>query len=243
MVAGPARIREFRCRQLARIETSGLTHDFPYLSMAPWTTLIVEDQLLFRELLVKLVAADPRFDCIGAVGDGEAALVLCGQRPPHLICLDLNLPGMGGLEMAARLRRDVSETRILALTSCKDPGSIAGILELGLSGYVEKDQPIVVLEEAMVAVATGRNYFTPTFDAVRRRMARDPAAVGKLLSHREREILRLVAHGRNGPQIAHILGLSIRTVGNHRYNIMKKLELKNVAEVVAFALRSETPSS
>jgi DNA-binding NarL/FixJ family response regulator len=149
------------------------------------------------------------------------------------------LPGIGGLETAARFRRVVGETRILALTSCKDAASIAGILELGLAGYVEKDQPIAVLEEALLAVAAGRNYFTPTFDAVRRRMARDPLAVGKLLSRREREILRLVAHGRNGPQIAQTLGLSIRTVGNHRYNIMKKLELKNVAEVVAFALRAE----
>jgi DNA-binding NarL/FixJ family response regulator len=208
--------------------------------MAPWTVLIVEDQLLFRELLVKLIAAHPRFDCIGAVGDGETALGLCGQRPPHLICLDLNLPGIGGLEMAERLRREAGETQILALTSCKDPASIAGILELGLAGYVEKDQPIAVLEEAMLTVASGRNYFTPTFDAVRRRMARDPVAVGKLLSRREREILRLVAQGRNGPQIARTLGLSIRTVGNHRYNLMKKLDLRNVAEVVAFALRSET---
>src|SRR5690606_29920646 len=116
-----------------------------------------------------------RFDCIGAVRDGEAALPLCGQRRPGLLCLDRNLPGIRRLEMAARLRRDIGETRILALTSCKDPGSIAGILELGLAGYVEKDQPIAVLEEALLAVAAGRTYFTPTFDAVRRRMARDPA--------------------------------------------------------------------
>lgn len=206
--------------------------------MPPWTTAIIEDQLLFRDLLVKLVAADERFRCVGAAGDAETGLELCRRERPQLICLDLSLPAMDGLEMAERLQTDVPESRILALTSRKDEASIAGILELGLAGYVEKDQPITVLEQAMVAVAQGRSCFTPTFDAVRRRMARDPNAVGKILSRREREVLRLVACGRSSPQIARTLGVSPRTVGNHRYNIMKKLALKNVAEVVGFALRS-----
>lgn len=207
--------------------------------MPPWTTLIVEDQFLFRDLLARLLAADPRFHCVGVAGDAESGLALCRRFRPQLICLDLNLPGMSGLDLAAQLQLDVTESRILALTSCKDPLSLTGILELGFAGYVEKDQPIAVLEEAMLAVAQGRSYFTATFEAARRRMARDPEAIGKILSHREREVLALVARGHSSPEIAHTLGLSTRTVGNHRYNIMRKLDLRNVAEVVAFAFRTK----
>jgi two-component system secretion response regulator SsrB len=205
----------------------------------PWPTLVVEDQLLFRDLLVKLVAADARFHCVGLASDAVAGLDLCRQHQPHLILLDLNLPGMSGLELARRLRTLCPEARILALTAREDDSAIADVFELGLAGYVEKNQPIEVLEEAMLAVAQGRTYFTSTFAAARRRMARDPNALGKVLSGREREILRLVGNGHSGPQIARTLGLSPRTVGNHRYRLMKKLRLKNAAEVVAFALRND----
>jgi two-component system secretion response regulator SsrB len=206
--------------------------------MSSWPTLVIEDQLLFRDLLVKLIAGDNRYRCVGVAGDAVAGLELCRQLQPHLILLDLNLPGMSGLELARRLRDGCATARILALTSRQDESAITGIFELGLPGYVEKSQPIEVLEEAMLAVAQGRTYFTPTFAAVRRRMARDPDAISKVLSAREREILRLVGCGHSGPQIARTLGLSPRTVGNHRYRLMKKLRLRSTAEVVAFALRA-----
>lgn len=209
--------------------------------MNPWTTVIVEDQVMFRDFLIKLVQGDDRFECLGVAGDGAEGLALCQRLHPRLVFLDLNLPGLNGLSLAAQLQSSATPCRILALTSCKDEASITSVLELGLAGYVEKDQPITVLEHAMVAVAEGRTYFSPTLDAVRRRMARNPNAICKVLSIREREILRLVATGKTSAEIASELAISVRTVGNHRYNIMKKLALKNAAEVVAFALRSNEP--
>lgn len=211
--------------------------------MATWTTVIVEDQFMFRDFLEKLVAGDDRFECVGATGDGVTGLELCQRLKPDLIFLDLNLPRLSGLALAAELKRTVTSCRILALTSCKDDASISSILELGFAGYVEKDQPITVLESAMVAVAKGRTYFSPTLDIVRRRMARNPHAISKILSLREQEVLRAVAKGGTSAEIAQTLGLSVRTVGNHRYNIMKKLDLKNAAEVVAFALNSDSADS
>ncbi len=198
---------------------------------------------MFRDLLVRLVEGDDRFECVGAVDNAEMGLELCLRRHPRLILLDLNLPGMSGLAFSEQLRHDVAKHRILALTSCKDEASITGVLELGFAGYVEKDQPITVLEEAMVAVAEGRTFFSSTLSAARRRIASNPTAIGKILSLREREILRLVAKGRTSAEIARGLKISVRTVGNHRYNIMKKLDLKNAAEVVAFALNSDHYSS
>lgn len=212
--------------------------------MSPWPTVVVEDQVMFRDFLLKLIECDSRFECVGSTGDGAEGLEMCQRLRPRLICLDLNLIGMSGLSMAAKLESDPESCRILALTSCRDEVSISSILELGFAGYVEKDQPISVLEHAMVAVAEGRTYFSPTLDAVRRRMARNPDAISKVLSLREREILALVAEGGTSAEIAGRLEISVRTVGNHRYNIMKKLELKNAAEVVAFALKtseSKTP--
>lgn len=145
--------------------------------------------------------------------------------------------------MAEQLRAESNGSRILALTSCKDETSIAGVLELGLAGYVEKDQPITVLEKAMVAVAEGRTYYSPTFNTVRRRLGGNPMAVSKILSLREREVLQLVARGLTSAEIARDLDLSLRTVGNHRYNIMKKLELRNAAEMVAYALKQDQTSA
>lgn len=206
--------------------------------MAAWKTAIIEDQVLFRDLLVKLVTGDARFECVGSAGDAEAGLALCLRTEPDLIVLDVNLPGMNGLDMAALLRARHADAHILALTSLKDELTITRILELELTGYVEKDQPVAVLEEAMLAVAQGRRYHSATFEDVRRRMGRDPLAVGKILSPREREILALVAKGRTSGQIAAVLGLSERTVSNHRYNMMRKLEVHSVAELVAFAVRT-----
>ncbi|HEY9249126.1 MAG TPA: response regulator transcription factor [Rariglobus sp.] len=200
-------------------------------------TLVVEDQTLFRSFLTRLLRADPRFELVGETGDGLAARDLVRELRPRLLVLDLHIPGIDGLELAARVAAESPDTRVLALTSRRDAYALSRVMALDLAGYVEKEQPVEVLEEALQTISAGGNYFTPTVRAMRRRLAAEPDSFNKILGDREVDVLRRVAAGRPSKRIAEELGLSIRTVESHRYRLMRKLELSSVAELVEYAIR------
>jgi DNA-binding NarL/FixJ family response regulator len=206
--------------------------------MDGWTTVVIEDQTLFRELLTKLLGNDPRYKLVGEASDGRSGLEVCRTARPHLVLLDIQIPCMDGFELAEKLFADLPETRVLALTALKDNRTISKVLESGFAGFVEKDQSLTVLEAAMAAVAKGGTFFTPGFDNARRQLSRDPNAFFKILSPREQEVLKLATAGYSSTQIARELGLSPRTAGNHRYNIMKKLDIHDVTGLVAFAIKN-----
>lgn len=199
--------------------------------------VVIEDQTMFRDLLVKALETEKQFELIGEAMTGLEGLKLCRADPPDLVLLDVQLPDQDGLEVAAELLKEFPDLRILALTSLKDDFTIRRVLEYALTGYVEKDQPLPVLLEAIHSVASGQSYFTQTFDDLRREMMTNPNAYYKILSRRELQILSLVAEGLSSPDIAKKLELSYRTAENHRYNIMKKLDLGSVPELVTFAIK------
>jgi DNA-binding NarL/FixJ family response regulator len=150
----------------------------------------------------------------------------------------LQLPGIDGLEVAKRLRAEMPQIKILAVTSMKDLFAVNRVVELELPGYVEKDQPLSVLKEALVAVASGQTYFTKVVREVRRSISSDAKAFPKILSEREQQIIALVASGLPSKNIGLQLGLSTRTVENHRYRIMKRLEIDNLAALIAYAQKN-----
>jgi len=198
---------------------------------------VLEDQTLFRELLVKLLQAEPGFELAGTASEGRSGIELLETVEADLLLLDIQLPDLDGLELADELARRHPDLRIMALTSLQDRWTVQRIMECGLAGYVEKDQPIQILTEAMRTIAEGGCYFTERFAATRRRMAADPVSFHKILSKREQQVLSEVAGGASTSDIARKLKLSERTVGNHRYNLMKKLELKNASELTAYAIK------
>lgn len=198
---------------------------------------MLEDQTLFRELLVKLLQAEPGFELAGTASEGRSGIELLETVEADLLLLDIQLPDLDGLELADELARRHPDLRIMALTSLQDRWTVQRIMECGLAGYVEKDQPIQILTEAMRTIAEGGCYFTERFAATRRRMAADPVSFHKILSKREQQVLSEVAGGASTSDIARKLKLSERTVGNHRYNLMKKLELKNASELTAYAIK------
>ena len=124
---------------------------------------------------------------------------------------------------------------MLALTNLKDPFTLNRVQEIGIHGYVEKDQPLDILEEAMETVAAGGNYFTAIVEETRLHLQADPEAFSKILSRREQEIVCMVARGLTSSAIAERLGLSKRSVETYRYRIMKKLGIDNVAALVDYA--------
>jgi two-component system secretion response regulator SsrB len=204
--------------------------------MNPVTVAVVEDQSLFRSLLIKVLKGSDRYRCIGDAADANAGWELCNREKPEVVLLDLQMPGGGGIALGAKLRQAHPEMRLLALTALKDSVAIDQVARTGFHGYVEKDQPFEVVEEAIQTVAAGRVWFSPFFEQARRQAAADPDDWRKILSPREQEVLSLIGNFRTNEMIAEKLGLSQRTVETHRYNIMRKLNIEEAASLIRYAI-------
>ncbi len=203
--------------------------------MKRYRTVIIEDQELLRNVLAKTLQMNAAFELLGDCANGLEGKELCLRVKPDLVVTDIDMPEMDGIAMAQALLAALPDVRILALTNLKDPFTINRLREIGIHGYVEKDQPLDILEEAMRTVAEGKHYFTAVVQQVSSQLARDPVAFSKILSRREQDVVRLVVAGMTSKEIAKEMKLNPRSVETHRYRIMKKLELKNVVDLVRYA--------
>lgn len=197
--------------------------------------LLVEDMGMFRAFLEKWLGALPRYVLAGSVGSAEEALALMDAARPEVLIVDLQLPGIDGLEFVRAARQTRPQVRALVLSSLADPLALTRVRESGVEGYVEKDAPPAVLEEALEAVAAGRRFYSSRFTEKLAREGAKAQAVGKILSRREQEVLSHVLGGKTSREISGLVGLSARTVEFHRANIMGKLGATNVAELIASA--------
>jgi two-component system nitrate/nitrite response regulator NarL len=205
----------------------------------PYRTLIIEDQELFRSLLARHIQSEEEYELVGEASLGACGWELFNALKPDLVLLDIVLPDTDGLEIGKRILRSEHPANVLAMTSQTDAFTTNRIYESGFQGYVEKEQPIEILQEAMATVAEGGIYFTRLLRENRHKIATDPAALQKIMSLREQEILSQVAHGATSQEIADLLSISRRTVENHRYRIMKKLNIKTMPGLIKFVLERE----
>lgn len=121
----------------------------------PLRLVVIEDQALFRQLTVEVVRSDPRFTVVGEAADGREGWELCLRTRPDLVILDLNIPEPDGLALCGRLREELPDARVLAVTSYTDALTLTRLQDLGVAGYVEKDQPLETLRQALEALAGG----------------------------------------------------------------------------------------
>jgi DNA-binding NarL/FixJ family response regulator len=201
----------------------------------PWKTVLVEDQALLRNVLSKTIQLDERFHWVGDAEDGANGLSLCETHHPHLLVTDLHLPVMDGLELARQTLLRSPGTRILVLTNLKDPYTLHQLQEIGVHGYVEKDQPLEIFEEAMVEVASGYTYFTALLHRNLAQLEADDRSFVKFLSPKEQRVVALVGDGWTNRQIAERLALSVRSVETYRYRIMKRFHFQNASELADYA--------
>lgn len=197
--------------------------------------LIVEDMGMFRAFLEKWLAGLPRFTLAGSVGSAEEALAVMDVLRPEVLLVDLQLPGIDGLELVRAARQTRPQVRALVLSSLSDSLALTRVRESGVEGYVEKDAEPTVLEAALEAVATGRRYYSSRFSETLAREGAKALAVGKILSRREQEVLSHVLAGKTSREIGEQIGLSVRTVEFHRANLMAKLGASTPTELVANA--------
>ncbi len=204
--------------------------------------LIVDDHPLFRQGLRQLVESDGRFELVGEAGDGLAALQLIQQKKPDVAVLDVNLPGLSGLEVARQLQSKRSPTRIVILTMYKEEETFNRVLDVGVLGFVLKENAVQDILDSLAAVARGEHYLSPTISSylVRRRGRAEVLASRRPglddLTKAERRILMLVAEKKTSRQIAAELFVSQRTVEAHRANICTKLNLRGSHSLIQFAL-------
>lgn len=196
--------------------------------------LIVDDHPVVREGLVAVLEDTAEVQVVGAAGSAEEALALVETALPDVVLLDLELPGMNGVEAIPRLTAAPSRPRVIVLTAYDTEERVLGALKAGASGYVLKGATAGEITQAIRAVAGGGSYLTPRVAARVVARVNAPRRSGTL-SARERQVLRLVARGRSNKQIAADLAITERTVKFHMTSIFNKLGADNRAQAIALA--------
>jgi DNA-binding NarL/FixJ family response regulator len=210
----------------------------------PIRVVIADDHALVREGIRRVLDEDDGFDVVCEVSDGAATLDAVSRGDVDVVVLDLTMPGMSGLEVARRLRGAGERPRALVLSMHDDAEYVLRAVRAGAAGYLLKDDAgPAMLRQAVRAVHAGESFYSPAVaslltDALRSGEAEQaPDPLGEL-THRETEVLQLVARGRSNKQIAAELGISRRTVESHRESLMRKLDIHSVAGLTRFALET-----
>lgn len=203
--------------------------------------LLADDHTLVRAGIRGLLAGLPGVEVVGEAGDGHEVLRLVETLHPDVVLLDIGMPGLNGLEVAARINKQDAMVRVLILSMHASEEYVLQALRAGAAGYLLKGSAVAELEVAVRAVARGETYLSPAVSkrvvddyVSRTRGAADPLAA---LTPRQREILQLVAEGHTSKEIAQRLGLSYRTVETHRNQLMKRLDVHDLPGLVRFAVR------
>ena len=203
--------------------------------------ILADDHTLVRAGLRKLLESVPNLTVVGEAQDGLELLSLVEQLQPDLVLMDIAMPGLNGLEAAARVTRGWPNIRILILSMHQSEEYVRQALRSGAAGYLLKDAAPLELELALKALLAGETYLSPAVskgvvnDYVQR--LRQDETPGSGLTPRQTEVLQLIAEGHSSKEIARRLGLAVKTVETHRSQLMKQLDIHEVAGLVRYAMR------
>ncbi|HLO62228.1 MAG TPA: response regulator transcription factor [Azonexus sp.] len=208
--------------------------------------LLADDHQLFREALRVMLEKEPSIRVVAETGDGLQVLPLAQNLSPDVICMDISMPGMNGIETTRRLRTACPDIKIIGLSAFSDQRYIFEMLNAGAAGYVTKAAAGDQLLQAITAVRQDQKFLCPDASTAISRTQPDlgdSAGQADRLGPRERQVLQLVAEGHTSAQIAGHLQMAPSTVEVHRRNIMRKLNLHNVADLTKYAIRAGLTSS
>jgi len=204
--------------------------------------LIVDDHTLLRAGLRSLIAQDPAFEVVGEADNGLDAIRAVGKLNPHLVLMDLSMPSMNGTEALTEIKRRYPGVRVLVMTLHKTEDYVHASLKAGADGYILKDATQEEFRAALGSVLRGKTYLSMDVSAhvvngyLGGGASSGAASVYDSLTHREREVLKLVAEGKSNKGIAEFLSLSVKTVEKHRSNLMAKLDVHNASGLTAYAI-------
>jgi len=208
-------------------------------TLARTRVLLADDHNLVRAGVRRILEAQPGFEVVGEVADGAAALAALAKTPADVLVLDLSMPGMDGFELLRRAREVAPRTKRLVLSMHKDPEYVARAVREGADGYLLKDSAVQELVSAIEAVQAGRAFHSSEVQRSLSEFVRSGGGESPLdeLTAREREVLRCIAEGLTTRDIAARFDISARTVETHRANLMRKLAVRSVAQLVRLAIR------
>jgi two-component system, NarL family, response regulator NreC len=204
--------------------------------------LIADDHKIVRDGLRTLIDSEEGMEVVAEAEDGRSAVQLSEKLSPDVVIMDIAMPDMNGIDATRQILRSNNRTRVIALSMYSDRRFVSGMLEAGASGYLLKDCAFEELVRAIRSVMADQTYLSPTIAGivVSRYVGRESQADGTVftnLTQREREVLQILAEGMSTKEIAYHLGVSVKTVETHRRNIMEKLNIHSISELVKYAIR------
>jgi DNA-binding NarL/FixJ family response regulator len=207
---------------------------------APIRVLVADDHTIVRTGIRHVLESEAGFEVVGEAANGAEAVTLAASLQPDVVVLDITMPDVSGLQVADRLRRGTAPPRILMLSMHSNAEYVLESVRAGAHGYLLKDAAATELRSAIRAVCRGESYFSPPVAgsltaAVRGERDAQSALISQLTG-REREVLQGIARGLTNKEIAGELGISHRTVETHRESLMRKLQIRTIAELTRLAL-------
>lgn len=213
-------------------------------SRPPVRVLLVDDHAIVRQGLRSLLAHRPDIEVVGEASDGREAILLARRIRPDVVLMDVVMPGLNGIEAAARIHHEVPSTRVVMLSGYSDTAQVLAAVRAGASGYVRKAAQVDELVLAIQAVAHGNTYFSAellggfdTLDLIQTAQQPGGGALDRL-SQREREVLQLIGEGYTNREIADVLGVTVKTVEAHITRIIQKLGIRRRGDLIRFAVRA-----
>lgn len=208
--------------------------------------IIADDHPIFRKGLLLAIGSERSIEIVGEAGDGLQALYLAEKLKPHVIVLDIEMPGLTGLQVAREIIQRKLPVQISFLTMYKDEDMFNEAMDLGVKGYVLKESAVSDIVAAIKTVARGKNYLSPSIaeyldsrsDHARMLLKKKPQLEN--LTATERKVLRLISENKTSKEIGDELHISFRTVENHRTNICNKLEIHGSHSLLKFAIEYRT---
>jgi DNA-binding NarL/FixJ family response regulator len=210
--------------------------------MSPVRVLLADDHALVRAGIRALLEALEGVTVVAEAGNGSQVLELARTHRPDVVLLDIAMPGLGGLEASAQLKQELPEVRVVMLSMHANEEYVLQALRAGAVGYMLKDSATAELEIALKAVMQGEIYLSPPISKqvvegyVQRVGGEQPAPDN--LTPRQRQVLQLIAEGHSTKEIAHRLELSVKTVETHRAQLMERLQIRDIAGLVKYAIRN-----
>lgn len=206
--------------------------------------LLADDHTIVRKGLRSLLDNEPGIEVVGEADDGREAVQQVEDLQPDIVVMDIAMPSLNGLEATRLIKQRSPETKVLILTMHADEEYVHQLLRAGVSGYLVKKAAPTELVTAIRAAWQGESFLSPSISRqvideyiLRAGGAKEEEDSFDKLTNREREVLQLLAEGHSNRQVAEILSISVKTVETHKSNLMDKLDIQNITELIKYAIR------